>query len=200
MLTDLLPALGLFLVSAITPGPNTALMLVMAAAGAPAWRLVAGASAGVAGVFAVSSLGLGALLLAQPLLVNFLRGIGAIMLLIIAWKICTAPRPQAGVRPPVAPGLVFGFSLQWVNPKLWSGVLAMITLLPQPASGTQLAWQAALVSVAGGLITCFCMSMWGLFGRLLARLVQTERAHRAFCAASALLMLVCVAAAFAVAA
>ena len=196
----MLPALGVFFVSAATPGPNNALMLslgVIYGCAAQRW-LIAGVMAGVAGVFMLSSLGLGALLLAEPLLLNLLRGIGALMLLWIAWKIYTAPRPVAGVNQPPPAGFVFGFSLQWVNPKLWSGVLAMITLLPQPDSGSELTRQAVAVSVAGGLITGFCMSIWALFGGLLARLVKTERAHRAVNAASAILMLICVAVAFAV--
>ena len=199
---ELLPALGVLFVSAATPGPNNALMLSLGAiyGFAAVRRLIAGAMIGAAGMFTLSNLGLGSLLLAQPALLNFLRAIGALMLLWIAWKICTAPRPEPGENQPPLAGFAFGFCMQWVNPKLWSVVLAMITLLPPPEAGGQLVWQAAVVAAACSLTTGFCMSMWALFGTLLARLVKTERAHRAVCAASAILMLVFVAAAFAVSA
>ncbi len=199
---ELLPAWGLFLLMAATPGPNNALVAAMGAAYGigRVQPLLLGIAGGVASVFTVSGLGLGAVLLAQPVLLGVMRAVGALLMLYIAIRIMFAPLPGANAAKPVAIGFAAGFALQWVNPKLWSAIFGIAALLPQPDSSTDLVWQTVTLATGSAAITIVAIETWTAFGALLARLVSTPRTHRIVCVVSALLVLASTAAALSFAA
>ena len=108
------------LVAAITPGPSNT-MIVATASAAGLWRglpCVLGASAGMGTLLFCSALGLGQLVIAQPMLLRALNWGGAAFLLWLAWKIANAGR-VSDVRAPKPVGFIGAAAFQWINPKGW---------------------------------------------------------------------------------
>jgi threonine/homoserine/homoserine lactone efflux protein len=176
-------ALAYFLfaiVAAVTPGPGNTLILATASAvgvvrGLPC---VLGTSVGMGLLLFASALGLGQLVLAQPLLLKVLNWAGAAFLLWLAWKIASAGRASDGASAkPV--GFVQALVFQWINPKGW--------LVAVGAAGTYL--QAAADSVltqalAFGVIFFIAALpsglVWLALGGAMRRLLQDERSARIF--------------------
>ena len=167
------------IVAAITPGPSN---VMLTAAGAVAGMLrglpcLLGVSAGMAAMMFVVALGLGALVLSQPLLLAGLKWCGAALLLWLSWKIATAP-PGDSASPGAAVGFGGAFAFQWLNPKSW--------LVSLSAAGTYLRPEASALAQALWIAGLFCLValasgfVWLGFGVLVRQALRSARVHRAF--------------------
>ena len=96
----LLSLTGFAVAMYITPGPNNS-MLASSGANHGLRATVPhmlGIAAGFILILVLVDAGLGATLRATPWLLPFMRWGGAAWMLILAWKIATAPPPRTGVR------------------------------------------------------------------------------------------------------
>ena len=178
---------GFAVAASITPGPNN----VMVAAGAANNGLrrtlphMLGIAVGFAAMLAAAGLGLAAPLAEAPRVQAVLRWIGAAWLLVLAWRIATAPAPGEGTPAPPL-GFVGGAMFQLVNPKAWLLVLGVATawivgeepVVPQVA---------AMVGVFAA-VTLPSSLLWASLGAASARLLRAPGRLRAFNVAMAVLL------------
>jgi threonine/homoserine/homoserine lactone efflux protein len=181
MTTEQMVAFILFaIVAAVTPGPSN---VMLTAAGANAGILkglpcLFGVATGMGLMMFLVPLGLGSLVLENPLVLTAIHWCGAAFLLWLAWKIATASHTESMLgRNPV--GFIRAAVFQWVNPKAWlvSASAAATFLHAQAGSlGWQSVWLGGLFFLAA-LPSCF---VWLGFGATVQHVLQNKRRQRAF--------------------
>jgi threonine/homoserine/homoserine lactone efflux protein len=172
-----------------TPGPGNALLTAIGArvgVRRGLASLLGQATAMGVMLFAIT-LGLGHVLLAQPLVLEALKWCGAALLCWMAWRIATAgPAGEAANAPA---GFLRMAAFQWVNPKGWLvGVAAVATFLDR-RSGGALA-QAAIFAILFALVALPSCLPWLAFGAALQRFLRAPRARRILNGALAALLAV----------
>ncbi|MBU6499510.1 MAG: LysE family translocator [Rhodospirillales bacterium] len=166
-------------VASITPGPNN---VMIAAVGAShglraALPMISGIVIGFGVLVVLVGLGLSVPLAAYPWLHTLLRGIGAAWLLLLAWKIATAPAPGQGERR--APmGLVGGAMFQWINPKAW--VLALSVATTWTVAGAPLVPQILTMSALLVIVGIPSSLAWALLGASASRALAVPARLRTF--------------------
>jgi len=164
----------------ISPGPNN-LMVTASGANFGFLRTVPhmlGVSFGFPAMLLAVGLGLGQALAAWPQVHEVLRYVAAAYLLYLAWRIATAGgpgNPEARSRP-------FSFLqaalFQWVNPKAWVIALSAV------ATYTTVEEDALVqILVIGGVFVVaafLSLCLWAAFGTLIAGVLTSPRALRAF--------------------
>jgi threonine/homoserine/homoserine lactone efflux protein len=195
-MTEWLPLLGFAIATSVTPGPNV-LMVAAAAAGHGVRAVLPhmlGITAGFGAMLLLVGLGLAGPLAASETLHAGLRWVGAAWLLVLAWKIATAPPP--GERPkgpppgdgPGRPPLGFrGAALfQWVNPKAWMICAAVTPAFTRP--GDPLLPQVLAVSLVFVAVSMPCLLVWAGIGAGAGRFLRSPARLRAFNITMALLL------------
>ena len=188
MITQQLISFVVFTVAAAaTPGPSNALLAATGAQrgvlrGLPA---LVGASAGMATLMAVVTLGLGTVILENPLLVTVARVCGAAFLCWLAWRTATAGH-LASVHGR-SPGFWAMAAFQWINPKAWLICAAAAAAFLDPAAESAVG-QSVELGITFAVMTVPCFLPWLVFGAVLQRLLHSERAARAFNIAMAALL------------
>jgi threonine/homoserine/homoserine lactone efflux protein len=176
------------LVAAVTPGPSNTLILATASTvgahrGLPC---VLGAAAGMSALLFCSTLGLGQLIVAQPMLVKAMNWCGAAFLLWVAWRIANADGPAA-VSPTKPAGFLEAAAFQWVNPKGWlvavSAAATYLQATPDSALLQALVFAALFFAAAfpSGLV-------WLSLGAALQTLLRNNGARRTFNIAMGIVM------------
>jgi len=180
--------------SAGTPGPNN---MMLAASGATFGLRrtvphIAGIAIGFPAMIAAVGLGLGEVFRLFPVVQEVLKWVGSAYLLYLSWKIATA----AGTSPEEAKAQARGKPLtfwqaaafQWVNPKAWTMVMAMMSVYAgRNSSYTADVILMSVMFVGVAVITATAWAVVGVgAGRLLspARLVWFNRIMAALMAAS----------------
>jgi threonine/homoserine/homoserine lactone efflux protein len=168
------------LVAAITPGPSNVMITATGSAVGVLRGLscVLGASLGMGLLLFCAALGLGQLVLGQPMILKAMNALGAAFLLWLAWRIATAGRAsEPGAAKPV--GFLGAALFQWVNPKGW--------LVAVGAAGTYLqatAENPVLQAAAFGTLffaAAFPSGLvWLVLGALVHRLLRDDRTARTF--------------------
>ena len=174
-----LPFLLFAFVAAVTPGPSN---IILAATGATVGiarglPCLLGVTVGMGVMVFVVALGLGGLLLRNPLLLDVVKWSGIALLLWLSWKIATAGRAGAAAAPDI--GFWQAAGLQWVNPKSWLISTSAVGAFLDAEAASALAqalWSGALF-VLIALPSCF---VWLAFGAVLQRWLRTERRARLF--------------------
>jgi threonine/homoserine/homoserine lactone efflux protein len=181
MTSEPLVAFALFaVVAAGTPGPSNVL-LTATGANVGVWRglpALLGVSVGMGVMMFVVALGLGSIVVANPMVLRALKWLGAAFLLWLAWKIATARGAHApATARPV--GFVGAAAFQWINPKSWLVCVSAVGTYMAAASGSALAKAAVFggTFVVASLPCCF---VWLAFGAGVQRVLRTERAVRIF--------------------
>ena len=160
-----------------TPGPNN---LMLAASGATfglrrTLRHVFGVSLGFATMIAAVGLGLAGLFETLPWLKTALKWIGSAYLLFLAWKIAFAAPTGASKETSRGQPLTFmqAAAFQWVNPKAWSMVLAMMGVY----AGHNAGYAADMLTMAGlfAIIGTITASSWALLGAFAGRLLSARQ-------------------------
>ena len=185
-----------------TPGPNNLILAGIAASRGLKRALPAifGVSLGFAFMIAAAGLGLADVLHAWPRAAFWMKVAGSAWLVYLAYRIATTtPRlpGDAGAdeiagKPDNAPGFWHMAAFQWINPKAWSMVLAMMGVYAGHNIGYRedMLIMAALFAVIG-TITAASWALLGAFaGRILnaAQLVWFNRVMALLLVASLALM------------
>lgn len=181
MTTEQTAAFLLFaVVAAVTPGPSNVMLTAAGANGGVMRGLpcLVGVTAGMGLMMFVVPLGLGSLILTNPLVLKALNWAGAAFLLWLSWKIATSRRMDS--LPDSRPiGFIGAAVFQWVNPKSWLVTASAAGAFLHAGAGSPVLQSALL----GGLFflvalpSCF---VWLAFGATAQRLLQTPRRLRAF--------------------
>jgi threonine/homoserine/homoserine lactone efflux protein len=176
---DALALSGFALATSASPGPNT--MMVSAAAAQVGVRRVLphmlGITVGFPGMMVAVALGLGWPFEAFPWLHRALQVAGTLWLLVLAWKIATAPPPgSAEARPPL--GFWGAVAFQWVNPKAWMIVLAAVPAFTAPAA--PMLPQALAMAAVFAAVSLPTLWLWAVVGVGARRWLGEGRRARAF--------------------
>lgn len=181
-----------------SPGPAT---LGLAAAGAAygirrSMPLMIGATIGVVAVMLMTASGLTGLVLAQPMLGPTVTALAAAYMIYLAYRIATAPPPNAQSGHESPPGFIPGLFLGIGNPKAYAAMVALF-------SGFTLVRNQLVIDVAaktGALIVIVIIVdiAWIMLGSVLTHAFQEPRIGRALNIVFAALLLVSVLLAFVV--
>ncbi len=176
--------LGLF-----SPGPN---VIMLTASGArfgfrASLPHLFGVVLGVGVIGAVTALGVGALVLASPVLGNVLRALAAAWILYMAWNYYKATRSPAGmVEDEGTPMTLWQAVLfQWINPKVWAVAFAASAGY---GAGMAPAWEAARLATAFSSVNLGVCLFWTSAGALLTTLLRSPRRWQVFMRIMALLL------------
>lgn len=181
MSTEQTAAFVLFaVVAAVTPGPSNVMLTAAGANGGVVRGLpcLVGVTAGMGLMMFVVPLGLGSLILRNPLVLKALNWAGAAFLLWLSWKIATSRRMDS--LPESRPvGFIGAAIFQWVNPKSWLVTASAAGAFLHTGAGSPVLQSALLggLFVLVALPSCF---VWLAFGATAQRLLQTPRRLRAF--------------------
>lgn len=163
------------LVAAITPGPSNVMIAATGSAvgimrGLPC---VLGASLGMGLLLFCTALGLGQIVLDQPMILRAMNWCGAAVLLWLAWRIATVSR--ASDRNGATPVGFLGAALfQGVNPKGWLVAVAAAATYVRGVADNPVIQAAALgmlflaAALPSGLV-------WLVRGALLRQMLREER-------------------------
>ena len=167
-------------VAAITPGPSNT-MIVATGSAWGLWRglpCALGSAVGMGMLLFASALGLGQLIVAQPMLIKALNWGGAAFLLWLSWKIATAGRAQETTdAEPV--GFLGAAAFQWINPKGWLVAVSAAGTYLQTGSETVLI-QAAIFGALFFAAALPSGLVWLVLGASIRTLLRDERHARIF--------------------
>ncbi len=165
---------------------------MLTAAGAQAGVLrglpcLLGVTTGMGVMMFVVPLGLGSLVLGQPLILRALHWGGAALLLWLAWKIATSTSgiDAAPERDPV--GFRGAAIFQWVNPKSWLVATSAASTFLSAGAGSPIAQAASL----GGLFALAALPsgfLWLAFGAGVQHVLHERRRLRIFNIAMGILL------------
>ena len=168
--------LGLF-----SPGPNV-IMLTASGARFGFRRTLPhlfGVVLGVGIIAAVTALGVGALVLANPTLGLVLQVLAASWILWMAWGYFNATRRPTTDAQDIGDPLSLwqGALFQWINPKVWAVAFAASAGY---GAGLPPAWEAANLALAFSSINLGVCLFWASAGALLTGLLQSPARWRIF--------------------
>ena len=177
---QIIPYLIFTMVAAGTPGPSNVIVLATGSARGVVRGLpcIFGVATGMGGLMALSSFGLGAVILDQPMLQTAMKWAGAGFMLWLSWKIATAGASKPGEERPGV-GFFAAVAFQAVNPKAWLIFLSASGVYLDPANGDALAQSLWL----GGLFflgTLPAILPWLALGAVMQRLIRDERSAKIF--------------------
>lgn len=175
----LLPLVLFAVVTSITPGPNNILLTASGANFGFRRTLphMLGISAGFLSLIIVSGLGVGAIILASPLLHQGLKLLGTAYLLWLAWQLVRAGAIESAMK--ARPMRFHEAALfQYVNPKAWMMAVGAIAAFTTP--GGDYAVELGLIAVIFTLINLPCVSLWALFGVGIGRFLHNARQRLTF--------------------
>jgi threonine/homoserine/homoserine lactone efflux protein len=155
------------LVTSITPGPNNFMLLASGVNFGFAKTIphMLGISIGFLVLLLAVGFGLGAVLIAFPVLDTALKIAGGVYLLYLAWKIAMSrslsSKGEAKARPM---RFIDAAAFQWVNPKAWVMAITAMAVYAVPEHPFL---SVALVSIAFTVVNLPSVSVWAGFGTAL---------------------------------
>jgi threonine/homoserine/homoserine lactone efflux protein len=174
MTQDILLALLAFaLVTSVTPGPNNLMLMASGANFGFARTLphMLGISLGHALMVFLVGLGVAQVFTVYPALGMALKGVAAIYMLWLAWKIAqsAAPSGDGGRGAPMT--FLQAAAFQWVNPKAWAMALTATTVYA-PGTGTA---SMAVVAIVFASVNLPSVSLWAWMGQEVRRILTNPR-------------------------
>ena len=176
-MTEFLPLIGFVFFGLFSPGPN---VILITASGARfgfqrTVPHIIGVALGVGVIAAVTGIGVGALITAQPALGLVLKIIASLWILWMAYNLWRAdPAKKKDTDKPFT--FIEAVLFQWVNPKVWAVALSatayVTTLVPLEQAMTL---AGTFSSVNLGVCT-----FWAVAGSLLSYLLTNTTAWRIF--------------------
>ncbi|MCF6102373.1 MULTISPECIES: LysE family translocator [Mesorhizobium] len=154
-------------VTSITPGPNNFMLLASGVNFGFAKTIphMLGISIGFLVLLLAVGFGLGAVLIAFPVLDTALKIAGGVYLLYLAWKIAMSrslsSKGEAKARPM---RFIDAAAFQWVNPKAWVMAITAMAVYAVPEHPFL---SVALVSIAFTVVNLPSVSVWAGFGTAL---------------------------------
>ncbi|SDU93501.1 LysE family translocator [Pseudomonas mucidolens] len=178
------------LATSITPGPVNVVALSTGArfGFAASQKHVAGAALGFTLLLVLIGLGLHELLVRWPALTLGIQWGGVAFLLYMAYKLAVDDGRLDAQGTTVAPSMLYGAIMQWLNPKAWLACVAGMGLFAAQGEATRV-WQLASVY----LVVCYLsVACWAYVGTFLRRYLSNARGMRLFNRAMALLLVISV--------
>lgn len=177
------------LASSITPGPVN---IVALSAGVQfglraSLRHVTGATVGFCLLLVLIGLGLHEVLRAWPPLTRFIQLGGVAFLLFMAYKLAVDDGQIKRDEKASAPSMLYGATLQWLNPKAWMACVAGMGLFVEEGNLRQVA-EFSLIYFAVCYVSIAC---WALAGSYLRGVLDTPAAMRLFNRLMAALLVTC---------
>lgn len=175
-LPEFLTFLAAALVLNLTPGADVVFATASGLSGGPRAGMMAGLGVGLGGLWHVglATLGVSALIAAEPAALAALRYAGAGYLLWLAWRSWRGGGIAAGTRGAQGAGRALwrGFLTNAFNPKVALFVLAFLPQFAHPHYGPvwlQILMLGGVFTVTGTIVTMGYGALAGRFGTLLAR-------------------------------
>jgi threonine/homoserine/homoserine lactone efflux protein len=178
------------LATSITPGPVNVVALGSGArfGFAASQKHVAGAALGFTLLLVLIGLGLHELLVRWPILTQGIQWGGVAFLLYMAYKLAMDDGRLNAQDAAVAPSMLYGAVMQWLNPKAWLACVAGMGLFAADGEATRV-WQLAAVY----LVICYLsVACWAYVGTFFRRYLSNARGMRLFNRAMALLLVISV--------
>lgn len=177
------------LASSITPGPVN---IVALSAGVQfglraSLRHVTGATVGFCLLLVLIGLGLHEVLRAWPPLTRFIQLGGVAFLLFMAFKLAVDDGQIRRDEKASAPSMLYGATLQWLNPKAWMACVAGMGLFVEEGNLRQVA-EFSLIYFAACYVSIAC---WAVAGSYLRGVLETPAAMRLFNRLMAALLVAC---------
>ena len=179
------------LATSITPGPVN---IVALGSGArfgffASQKHVAGAALGFTLLLVLIGLGLHELLMRWPVLTQGIQWGGVVFLLYMAYKLAIDDGRLNAQDASVAPSMLYGAIMQWLNPKAWLACVAGMGLFAADGEAARV-WQLAAVY----LVICYLsVACWSYVGTFFRRYLSNARGMRLFNRVMALLLVISVA-------
>ena len=180
---EVMTALFLFAFTATwTPGPNN-LLLTLSGARFGFRRtlpLVFGIAFGLPPMVFCIALGLGELFQTHTWLQDGVRIVGAVVLLWICWKIVSMPFPkdsEDGSSADKPWSFLKAAGFQWINPKSWGAILAIVSA---HSEGEHLILEALLLAFPFLCAGMTSAPSWALFGSLIRGFLNTPLRFRIY--------------------
>lgn len=178
------------LATSITPGPVNVVALGSGArfGFAASQKHVAGAALGFTLLLVLIGLGLHELLVRWPILTQGIQWGGVAFLLYMAYKLAMDDGRLDAQDAAVAPSMLYGAVMQWLNPKAWLACVAGMGLFAADGEVARV-WQLAAVY----LVICYLsVACWAYVGTFFRRYLSNARGMRLFNRAMALLLVISV--------
>ncbi len=179
------------LATSITPGPVNVVALGSGArfGFAASQKHVAGAALGFTLLLVLIGLGLHEVLVRWPILTQGIQWGGVVFLLYMAYKLTMDDGRLDAQDAAVAPSMLYGAIMQWLNPKAWLACVAGMGLFAADGDAVRV-WQLAAVY----LVICYLsVACWSYMGTFFRRYLSNARGMRLFNRAMALLLVISVA-------
>lgn len=176
------------LATSITPGPVNVVALGSGArfGFAASQKHVAGAALGFTLLLVLIGLGLHELLVRWPILTQGIQWGGVAFLLYMAYKLAMDDGRLDAQDAAVAPSMLYGAVMQWLNPKAWLACVAGMGLFAADGEAARV-WQLAAVY----LVICYLsVACWAYVGTFFRRYLSNARGMRLFNRAMALLLVI----------
>ncbi|WP_289138474.1 LysE family translocator [uncultured Pseudomonas sp.] len=178
------------LATSITPGPVNVVALGSGArfGFAASQKHVAGAALGFTLLLVLIGLGLHELLVRWPILTQGIQWGGVAFLLYMAYKLAMDDGRLDAQDAAVAPSMLYGAVMQWLNPKAWLACVAGMGLFAADGEAARV-WQLAAVYL---MICYLSVACWAYVGTFFRRYLSNARGMRLFNRAMALLLVISV--------
>lgn len=178
------------LATSITPGPVNVVALGSGArfGFAASQKHVAGAALGFTLLLVLIGLGLHELLVRWPILTQGIQWGGVAFLMYMAYKLAMDDGRLDAQDAAVAPSMLYGAVMQWLNPKAWLACVAGMGLFAADGEAARV-WQLAAVY----LVICYLsVACWAYVGTFFRRYLSNAQGMRLFNRAMALLLVISV--------
>ena len=178
--------------SSVTPGPNN-LMVMTSGLNFGVRRsmpLLTGICVGFTVMLLLVGFGFGQLFKLFPMLGLFVKIIGTVYLLYLAWLIFKSSRIDNTSQQSKPFGFMKGALFQWVNAKAW--IVAIGAVSAFTAAGENYVFQNLTISMTFFIVSFPCVGIWLMFGSMLRQYLQNTSYLRWFNASMAFLLLVSV--------
>ena len=176
-MAEFLPLIGFVFFGLFSPGPNVILITTSGARFGFQRTLphIVGVALGVGIIAAVTGIGIGALITAQPALGGVLKVIAGLWILWMAYNLWRAdPAKKKETDKPFT--FIQAVLFQWVNPKVWAVALSatayVATLAPVQ--------QAMTLATTFSTLNLGVCTFWATAGSLLSYLLMNATAWRVF--------------------
>ncbi len=176
-MAEFLPLIGFVFFGLFSPGPNVILITTSGARFGFQRTLphIIGVALGVGIIAAVTGIGIGALITAQPALGGVLKVIAGLWILWMAYNLWRAdPAKKKETDKPFT--FIQAVLFQWVNPKVWAVALSatayVATLAPVQ--------QAMTLATTFSTLNLGVCTFWATAGSLLSYLLMNATAWRVF--------------------
>ncbi|SHG07182.1 Threonine/homoserine/homoserine lactone efflux protein [Kaistia soli DSM 19436] len=186
-----LALLGFAFVTAFTPGPNNAMLMISGANFGFARSVphMLGVSIGFPVMVLAVGLGLGGVLEAYPLVHRILAYVAFAYLVYLAWKLAFAGRVDGeGIRVGKPMSFVAAALFQWVNPKAWIMAVSALALYVPPNEAALTS--SSRVALAFALAAFPSTVVWCLFGKAISHYLDSDRRIAIFNGTMAVLLVV----------